>query len=113
MFGRVFKGREIEELTAIAKMEGRSRADVIRLLVRIGMRVYKTKKSLLCAFRDCNRVDCCGTARPRRIADHLKLVVDKIDRVAILGLLVMDSNGDGTPDVIEIISGLVGGGTIA
>ena len=113
MFERVFKDHEIEELAAIAKMEERSRADVIRLLVRIGLRVYKTKRSLLCAFRDCTRVDCCGSVRPRRIADHLKLVVDKIDRVAILGLLVIDSNGNGVPDVIDMLSGLVGGGTIA
>lgn len=51
---------ELGEISRISDMEGRSRAEVTRLLIRIGLRVYRSKRSLGCGFRDCSRIGCCG-----------------------------------------------------
>lgn len=56
-----------EEIRQIAAAEGRSDVEAARLLMRLGLRAYKQRRSLLCDYINCSRKDCCGGDKPRGV----------------------------------------------
>lgn len=50
----------VSDMGKIAQVEGRSRAEVARLLLKAGLRIYRRSGSLLCGYPNCSRKTCCG-----------------------------------------------------
>jgi hypothetical protein len=50
----------LTDIRTIAEVEGRSQAEVIRLLLKAGLRIYRRSGSLLCGYPNCSRKTCCG-----------------------------------------------------
>ncbi len=49
------------EIAYIAAKEGRSIRQTRELIEGLGIKLYRTKKSLTCGYAECTRADCCGT----------------------------------------------------
>jgi hypothetical protein len=50
----------LTDIRKIAEVEGRSQAEVLRLLLKAGLRIYRRSGSLLCGYPNCSRKTCCG-----------------------------------------------------
>ncbi|MDQ5870791.1 MAG: hypothetical protein M3547_01110 [Acidobacteriota bacterium] len=48
------------DIRRIAQVEGRSKTEVARLLIKAGLRIYRRSGSLLCGYPNCSRKTCCG-----------------------------------------------------
>ena len=70
---------ELEEIEKLSRALGYSKAQVVRLLIRLGLREYRRSGRLRCGHYPCGRADCCGGAlHPNDI------VRDKAGRLALL-----------------------------
>jgi hypothetical protein len=59
---------EIEEIKRISRDLGYTRPQVLRLIVRLGLRQFYKTGRLRCGHYPCSRADCCGGAlHPQRI----------------------------------------------
>lgn len=63
---------ELTDVDRICCAIGRSRASVLRLLVRAGLRVYRRSGNLFCGYPNCTRKDCCAGDRKGRPAELLE-----------------------------------------
>lgn len=50
----------LTEIHQIAELEGRPDAEVVRLLLKAGLRAYRRGRPLLCGYPHCTRKECCG-----------------------------------------------------